>query len=120
MTIDRIYVLLVSYPTIHVTVSNFLSISVPLSKSVGLENVVLPFIWIEFYMHTFHQMECSKPYFVTVGLFFYFDLAFGLQLLLVLLQVNQGIFRQACKCSEWKQNNNNNLLSYFVTLGTVV
>ena len=82
-------------------------------------------------------MECSKPYFVTVGFFFNFGLAFGLQLLFVGLQEDLGIFRQACKCSKWKHNNNdddddddddnnnnnnnnNNFLLYFVTLSTAV
>jgi len=44
MTIDMIYVLLVCYSTIYVTVSSFLSISTPLSKSVRIENVVIPII----------------------------------------------------------------------------
>jgi len=57
-----------------------------------------------------------------VGLFFLnFDLAFRLKLFLFGLQENQGIFRQASKCSKLKQNNNNNnLLLCFVTLGTVL
>jgi len=70
-------------------------------------------------MYTFHQMECSKPYFVTVGLFI-FRSGFGLKLLLFGVQENQGIFRKACKSRKWKQNNNNNLLLYFVTLSPVV
>lgn len=69
MTIDMICVLLVCYPTIYVTVSDFLSICSPLSTSVMIENAVLLIIWIEFYTYTLHHLECSKPYFVTVGFF---------------------------------------------------